>query len=149
TVTFKEGSTTLGTATLSNNVATLVTSPLSTGDHIIRASFAGSASFPGSTSSPIQIHVVSSDLLIPIIGIRPYKSPSFFQVDPSVTLPEGVGVTLYPTGCHTSVPSGAFVGHYADSISGCGGLTLTGPNAAYYSIRYVSGDFEVAQASLF
>jgi len=51
TVTFKDGSSTLGTGTLdSSGQATFVTSTLAVGSHSITASYGGDASFKGSTS---------------------------------------------------------------------------------------------------
>lgn len=54
TVTFKDGSTTLGTGTLNaSGVATFSTSTLAAGSHSITASFAGDAKFNGSTSNTV------------------------------------------------------------------------------------------------
>jgi hypothetical protein len=57
-VTFKDGSTTLGTGTLSVGAATFATSSLSTGSHNITAVYGGDAGFTGSTS-PILTQVVA------------------------------------------------------------------------------------------
>ncbi len=53
TVTFMEGSTTLGTGTLSGGVATFSTSALAVGGHSITAVYSGDANFSGSTSAPL------------------------------------------------------------------------------------------------
>jgi hypothetical protein len=51
TVTFKDGTATLGAGTLSSGSATLTTSTLATGNHSITAVYSGDANFTGSTSS--------------------------------------------------------------------------------------------------
>src|SRR5262249_3163435 len=54
TVTFNDGATTLGTATLNNSgQATFATSALAVGSHTITASYGGDAAFLGSTSAPL------------------------------------------------------------------------------------------------
>jgi len=54
TVTFKDGSSTLGTGTLNGSgQATFVTSTLAVGSHSISASYGGDANFNGSTSSKL------------------------------------------------------------------------------------------------
>jgi len=49
-VTFKDGTTVLGTKTLSSGKATLTTSALAVGKHSITAVYGGNANFNGSTS---------------------------------------------------------------------------------------------------
>ncbi len=51
-VTFRDGSTTLGTATLSGNTASFTTSALAFGSHAITAVYAGNSNFIGSPSAP-------------------------------------------------------------------------------------------------
>ncbi|OWK44010.1 Ig-like domain repeat protein [Fimbriiglobus ruber] len=53
TVTFKDGSTTLGTGTLSGGVATFTTSALAVGSHSITATYGTVTSFTGSTSGSL------------------------------------------------------------------------------------------------
>ena len=52
-VTFSEGSTTLGTGTISGGVATLTTPALAVGNHSITATYGGDASFAASTSAAL------------------------------------------------------------------------------------------------
>ena len=54
TVTFKDGSTTLGTGKLSSSQAKFTTSSLSVGTHSITAVYGGSTNFSGSTSSVLS-----------------------------------------------------------------------------------------------
>ena len=58
TVTFKDGSSTLGTGTVSSGKAKLTTSKLSVGTHTITAVYGGSTDFSGSTS-PVLKQVVN------------------------------------------------------------------------------------------
>ena len=51
TVTFKDGTATLGTGTLASGVATVTTSFTSAGNHTLTASYAGNTSFAASTSA--------------------------------------------------------------------------------------------------
>jgi len=53
TVTFKDGSTTLGTGTLSGGKATYTTSALTTGSHSMTAVYGGDSNYNGSTSSAL------------------------------------------------------------------------------------------------
>ena len=57
TVTFKDGSSTIGTGTLSGNSVTFSTSALTLGLHTITASYGGDTNFTGSTSSGIAQQV--------------------------------------------------------------------------------------------
>jgi hypothetical protein len=59
TVTFLDGSTVLGTATLTNGVATFSTSSLSLGRHVITASYGGDSNFASSTSSAVNEAIIS------------------------------------------------------------------------------------------
>src|SRR5262249_1463793 len=66
TVTFKDGATTLGTATLNGSgQATFTTSALATGSHAITAAYAGDTNLSGSTSAPLTqaIEAVPADSL--------------------------------------------------------------------------------------
>jgi hypothetical protein len=54
TVTFKDGTTTLGTASLSNGQAMLAKSSLAVGGHGITVTYSGDANFTGSTSGTLQ-----------------------------------------------------------------------------------------------
>jgi hypothetical protein len=59
-VTFYDGSTVMGTGTLSSGKATLTTSYLSGGTHIIKAGYGGSSTYGSSTSSSVTVIVSSS-----------------------------------------------------------------------------------------
>ena len=57
TITFYDGSTSLGAGTLSAGVATLSTAALSVGTHSLTAAYGGSSSYSGSTSSALAVTV--------------------------------------------------------------------------------------------
>ncbi|MEI6567921.1 MAG: Ig-like domain-containing protein, partial [Verrucomicrobiota bacterium] len=59
TVTFKDGTSTLGTGTLSGGVATFATSSLALGSHTITAEYAGDSGYLGSTNSPALAQTVN------------------------------------------------------------------------------------------
>jgi hypothetical protein len=54
-MTFKDGSTTLGTATLTGGVANLVLQPLAPGSHSFTVAYPGDANFSGSASDPLNV----------------------------------------------------------------------------------------------
>jgi hypothetical protein len=61
-LTFKDGGTTIGTATLATGVVSLTTSSLTLGTHVITATYGGTAIFAASTSPPlIQMVQVPGD----------------------------------------------------------------------------------------
>ncbi len=59
TVTFLDGTTTLGTGTLSSGVATYAATALATGSHSITAQYGGDANFTASTSSAVTVTVTA------------------------------------------------------------------------------------------
>jgi sugar lactone lactonase YvrE len=148
TVTFSEGSTVLGTAALSGttpDTATLAMAPgaLGVGSHTITAAYGGNGSFPGSTSGPIEVDVGSPDLRVDVTGSQAVGGSNVQFADTLPTAPVGVSFSGSLSGCQTSVQASAAVGLYESTISNCGGVTLTGPNAAYYDITYVDSGFTV------
>lgn len=74
TVTFLDGTTTLGTGALSNGVATLATSTLAVGTHSITATYAANGLFAGSTSAAVTETIVTP-------GFTPAASPSSLAIN--------------------------------------------------------------------
>jgi YD repeat-containing protein len=109
-VTFKDGTTNLGTGTLIAGVAKFETSALTLGDHIISASYDGDGNNDASTSPPISQKVVSAstaqwDKTIPgTIGL----GLGYVQAL-SVRVPEGCTV-----GCNSSNPNMQGVVRFSD-----------------------------------
>ena len=103
TVTFTDGTRTLGTSTTSRGVATLVTRSLAPGSRRVVASFKGSTGWGGSTSSTTievtrrRYHVALGDSLAAGVG-----APSGKGYVPRLTLAESVrtpGLTLKNVSC--------------------------------------------------
>ena len=93
------------------------------------------------------VDVISPTLTVGVTGSQTYGgTPGFADTLP--TAPAGVTIGGSLSGCHTSLTSTAPAGFHTGTISGCGGLTLSGPNAAYYSLAYADNGFSVAAASL-
>lgn len=108
-VVFMEGTSTLGTGTLSGGVASISTSSLAVGTHLITAIYGGSSSY-GSSMSPVLTQVV-------IASGSTSDTPKFTLVStPSMlSLQSGARGTLQIT-----LTAGA---NFADTLSlGCGGL---------------------------
>ncbi|MGQ0795538.1 MAG: Ig-like domain repeat protein, partial [Nitrosopumilaceae archaeon] len=70
TVTFRDGTTTLGSSTLVGNVATYSTSSLTDGTHSITAAYAGDANYNSSTSPVLSQTVSSSPSVYPITHMQ-------------------------------------------------------------------------------
>jgi lysophospholipase L1-like esterase len=60
TVTFSDGGVTLGYATLNGGIATLTTSSLGAGTHLLVASYGAQGSWGGSTSAPVAVTITAS-----------------------------------------------------------------------------------------
>jgi len=94
TITFKDGSTTLGSFAVSDNSASFVTSSLMIGAHSIRAIYSGDANFTGSTSTPltqIVTKAITTTALVSSVNPSTYGRPVSFTalVSSSVGLPTG------------------------------------------------------------
>lgn len=102
TVTFKDGTTTLGTGTLNALAqATFQTSTLTVGTHNITAFYAGDSTYANSTSSVVVVTVVSVTLPTTTTGSGNPTSPVFgSSVTLSATVDKGSG-TITPTGTVT------------------------------------------------
>ena len=105
TVSFYDGSTQLGTSTLSGNIATFSTSSLSTGAHQITATYQGDSSYSGSTSGMFTQNVDMSDTNVQLSS----------SVNPSVY---GQSVTFTATVAAVSPGSGTPAGTVTFTIDG-------------------------------
>ncbi|SFK83297.1 Ig-like domain (group 3) [Paenibacillus sp. 1_12] len=90
-ITFKDGSQTLGTSLLSNGIATISSSALSPGSHLITAEYAGDTIFLSSVSSavPLQMNLRSnanlSDLTLQGISLNPTFQTGVFSYAATVS----------------------------------------------------------------
>ena len=136
TVTFKNGSTVLGTGTLASGVATLTTSALPVGSDSIVATFAGFNGFSSTTSNPFSQTVRPATLTVTGENAsRPYGAPNpalsgtvsgavngdTFSVTASTTATQTSPVASYPV-----VPkaSGAHIADY-NVVTANGSLKVT------------------------
>ena len=99
-VTFRDGTTVLGTAPLSGGTATFTTSALAAGSHPITAAYGGDVSFTASTS-PVLAQVVSTDNRLPVLDPIADRSVPASQdvitVSLSASDPDGDALTFTAT----------------------------------------------------
>jgi hypothetical protein len=99
TVTFYDGSTTLGTANVANNSATLSVSSLSVGTHNISAQYSGSSNFTSSSATMTETIVACSTTATLTAGISPSIYGQYINMTVNLTpaygtLPVGGGIAL-------------------------------------------------------
>lgn len=123
TVTFKDGAATLGTGTLSGNVATFATTSLSIGSHTISAVYAGDTNFNTSTSSNLT-QVVDDNSSNITIATSP--NPSTFGqavtisgkvTDSGGSKIGGAPVTIFDNGVQIGTDTANGGGNYSFAIS--------------------------------
>jgi hypothetical protein len=113
TVTFKDGTATLGTATLTagvgSSVGTFSTKALALGSHSITAAYGGDANFPGSTSAPLNQVIAASTQ--PTYTLA--ANPTTLTVSPGSSASYAITVTpvngydgTVTFACPSSLPSG-------------------------------------------
>jgi hypothetical protein len=76
TISFKSGTTTLGTVTVSGNAASLTISTLKEGTHAITASYTGDSNFTGSTSNTVSQLVQSGTVIGTTVAVTSSVNPS-------------------------------------------------------------------------
>ena len=99
TVTFEDGGSILGTSMLSGGWATLTTSVMQLGNHLITASYGGDTTFGGSTSAALAVMVnlpdgqpvISNSEFVPPGQAELVESPSTDEGQVEVTLIHGAG----------------------------------------------------------
>ena len=143
TVTFMEGTTTLGTGTLgANGTATLTTSTLAAGGHTITAVYGGDTTFATSTSSPVTVQVnqpTATQATTTNLTITP-ANPTVGQavtLAAAVTGPTGAGT---PTGTVTFNDGSTALGT-GNLVNGTATLTTSTLAAGSHTINAVyNGD---------
>jgi hypothetical protein len=88
TVTFRDGATRLGTATLWHGVATLRTSALAVGTHSLTATYSGDADYAASSSAAVHVQIQAQ---------YSQFTPSGLVLGPPPTVPPSVQPTPSPT----------------------------------------------------
>jgi Pro-kumamolisin, activation domain/Bacterial Ig-like domain (group 3) len=128
-VTFLAGIKTLGTATLSNSVATLPVSSSSLAGGSIMATYGGNGSFAESTSTPVAVTVVLPPVATSTVVTA---SPSLLAQNASTVLTaivKAAGGNVAPTGYVSFVAGSTVLGNSVIS-SGTAALAITGSSLA-------------------
>jgi hypothetical protein len=134
TITFKDGTKTLGTVPLVGGRASLTTSALPVGNRSITAAYSGSASFIGSKSSTVVVSVTKSQTTAAIA-----TSASAATVGSPITLTatiRSVAGNSMPTGTIT-FKDGAKVIGIAQLFDGVATLTISTLSVGRHSIKAV------------
>jgi hypothetical protein len=142
-VTFLDGSVVLGTAPLSGGVATIATSALDAGDHLITVSYSGDAVFAPSDSSVLTESVTPAPLTVAAFD----SAKVYGQANPAFSVsysgfvngddPGSLGGTLNLSTVATAAnPIGAYA------------ITPGGLTSRNYTITFASGTLTVASATL-
>ena len=83
------------------------------------------------------VTVTPLPLKVKVVGNQPFHGTPIYTYSQPTTLPTGVtGVAGELTGCTTKVTRTAAIGTYPGTVSGCGGLGVTGTKAADYTPSY-------------
>ncbi len=139
TVTFLDGSTTLGTGTLnSSGIATFSTSALTVGSHSITASYGGDADFTTSTSSTLN-QTVNQDATTS--AVVPSANPSVFgqSVTFTATITANAPGSGTPTGTMTFLDGSTTLGTGTLNGSGVATFTTSSLSVGSHSITVVYG----------
>ena len=129
TVTFRDGTTVLGTATLVNGSASFSISTLAVGSHSLTAAYGGSAAFASSTSAVVT-HVVVNARAAVATSTRLSSTPN-----PS-TFGRAVNLSSTVTSA-AGVPAGTVT--FRDSATVLGTVTLVNGNASLSASRLAAG----------
>ena len=122
-VTFQEGTTTLGTGTISNGIASFTTNSLAVGTHSITAQYPGDTNYTAATSAAVS-QVVNK--ATPTVTLASSPNPSAFGASVTLTATTPVGAT----GTVTFEDNGA-------AISGA--VPISGTTATFTTSSLVAG----------
>ena len=120
TVNFLDGSTSLGSGTLSNGTASLTTSGLAFGSHTITAVYSGDTNHTESTSTALTQHIVQGGTVALLSSVNPSVSG------------QNVVFTAKVAGVNSLIPGGTAV--FSDGATVLGTVTLDGTGAAAFPI---------------
>jgi len=126
TVTFKDGSTTVGTGTVSSGVATFTTSTLAIGSHSITAAYGGDSNYNSSTSTTLTQTVKQASS----VALSSSANPS--ALGSSVTFT----ATVTPSSATGTVT-------FKDSTTTLGTGTLSGGKATYTTASLSGGSHSI------
>jgi YVTN family beta-propeller protein len=128
TVTFKDGSNSLGTATLSSGQAIFVTSSLAQGSHSITAVYGGDGNFQGSTSAAVNQVVLAVTTTSFVSNVNPSA------LNQSVTFTATVG-------SGSGTPTGSVT--FKDGAATLGTSTLSGGQASLSTSSLALGSHSI------
>jgi hypothetical protein len=113
TVTFLDGSTSLGVATLNNGVATMNATALAVGPHNLTSQYSGDANFQASTSTTLsQLVILATDATSIGSSLNPAGAGQSVTLSATVS-PSLSGLTASPTGNVTFSDGGTVLGTVA------------------------------------
>lgn len=130
TVTFMDGSTALGTGTLSNGQATFTTSSLAVGSHAITAVYGGDSNFQGSTSATMVESVAAAS-----------STTSLAASATSISLGQSVTFTATVTSL-AGTPSGSVT--FQDGSTVLGTASLVGGQATFATSALAAGSHAIS-----
>ena len=145
TVTFLDGTTVLGSGTVSSGAASFSTSALAVGSHSITAAYSGDSSFQGVTSTAVTQNVLNGAAvaLIPSVNSVVIGQPVTFTATVTATMP----ATGTPTGTVTFTNGGVTMG-VESLVKGVASISTTPSASGSYPITAVySGDSSFAPAT--
>ena len=135
TVTFKDGSTTIGNATVnSSNKATYTTSALAAGSHTITAAYSGSASDTASSGTITQTVNKSATTTTLVSSLNPSTAGKL------------VTFTAHVVGAHGGSISGAVVFKSGTATLGSGTLSTATGKASFSTSSLSKGSHSVSAA---
>ncbi len=152
-VTFKDGSTTLGTGVLNatNQASFTTTNRLLAGTHAITATFGGSTNFAASASSALSLTV--GKLALTVSGIT--ASNKIYDAKTTATINVSNAVlSAALSGDNVILNTSAAKGVFASKNAGAAkvvtisGLTISGTNAANYSLTQPATTANIAAANI-
>jgi sugar lactone lactonase YvrE len=127
-ITFQDGTTTLGTGTLNSGVATFSTTSLAAGPHSVTAVYSGDAKDSASTSGAVSVSVSNSTVATVTALQASNTTPTFGG---SVTFT----ATVAPAS-GTNVPTGTV--NFLDGATPLGSASLSGSGIATYATAFLA-----------
>jgi len=129
TVTFLDGGSSIGTATLdSTGAGSFTTSALAVGTHTITASYSGDSNFNANTSSPFT-QIVNLD--VPLVAVNASPNPSVFGQPIVVT------ATVSATAPGSGTPTGTVT--FLDGLTSLGTANLVNGQASFTVATLTTG----------
>jgi hypothetical protein len=146
TVTFMDGSTLLGSTSLSNGIAAFSITTLGAGTHALTASYSGGVNFSASSTvagAPVSVHILPAPLTITANGVTKLYGAALPALSASysgfVNGDTATNLAALPT-LTTTANTSSHVGSYA--------ITASGAVSSDYAIKYVAGTLPVTPAPL-